>query len=100
MATETADSNVFFRITEGDNREVYRFAARLVDEFSKRPLLNELAFGGEDEAAVGIEASVGDEKGIVRRFRSELVDALMSALSEHVADGSEIRMLTNEDIVQ
>lgn len=99
MTTTTADNDVLFRITEGDNREVYRFAARLVDEFSKRPLLSELSFGGEDEASVGIEASVGDKKGIIRRFRSELVDALMSALSEHVADSSEICMLSDGEVV-
>ncbi len=89
-----------FRITIPNDPSLHSFLACLFEEFAKTDLLRDLSFGGMDHGVESIELSVGDEKGIVRRIRGELVDAIMSACGEHIADGSEICRADDEIVVQ
>lgn len=80
------DEKPMFRCTMGYTTQVELFTAKLCEEFEKRPILSKLAIKGQDDAAAEIEKSLGDDKGIVRKFRAELVNALLETLATHFAD--------------
>jgi hypothetical protein len=96
---EVSADDVLFKITHPDPAPIKQFIERLLTEFSTHPLLNGLSLSGVDHAAEAIEQSIGDEKGIVRRIRHELIDSLVTAFGEHIADESEISKVANEGIV-